>query len=182
MLINSIRWRPNTVEESRRLLSFVSFLYLAAGPLCVHVYVYIFIWTRFYVCGSFSLCACLCMCIYQLNVATALSLWPCVLQIYPAEKLVADWQYTQAMVSDDQRQAVYLKKKKRRCLAVKGADLFYTGRRENLKHARFAIACNCKCTCATSHSFSFPACNAYRRWMPRCCLYLAETIVCLQGR
>ena len=115
----------------------MSIVYLAAGPLCVHVYEHVF------VCAGASLCArayaCVSTCIYQLNFAAALSLWPCVLQIYPAKKLVADWQYNQAMVSDDQRQAVYFSKKDV-WLAVKGADLFYTGRRENLKHARFAIA------------------------------------------
>ena len=116
MLINSIRWRPNTVEESRRLLSFVSIVYLAAGPLLC-AYMYMCIYGHVFVCAGASLCAraYACVSIYQLNFATALSLWPCVLQIYPAEKLMADWQYNQAMVSDDQRQAVYFKQK--RCLA-----------------------------------------------------------------
>ena len=50
MLINSIRWRPNTIEESRRLLSFVSIVYLATGPciltLCVYMYMdtFLFVW------------------------------------------------------------------------------------------------------------------------------------------
>ena len=54
-------------------------------------------------------------------------------------------------------------------------DLFYTGRRENLKHARFAIAS------VPRHivSLSLHATRIYDGCQGAA--YLAETIVCLQG-
>ena len=79
MLINSIRWRPNAVEESRRLLSLCpSFIWPLGHFVHVHLYGHVFVC----MCRSFSLCTCLCMC--ELCYCPEPVAAPCVLQIYPA--------------------------------------------------------------------------------------------------
>ena len=109
MLINSIRWRPNTFEESRGLLSFVSIVYLAAGPCILTLCVYM----DTFLCGQELLSVHVHMHVYLSRLSAELCYCPEPVAVrtsdlYPAEKLVSDWQYTKAMVSDDQRQAVYL--------------------------------------------------------------------------
>ena len=79
VLINSIRWRPNTVKESGRLLSFVSIVYLAAGPciltLCVYMDTFLCV-RELFLCVKVGVSIELCYCAgREIMQESPLSIW-----------------------------------------------------------------------------------------------------------